>query len=214
LLTDIIGSLYDFVRDESKASRKGVPSKHGYEFENKTSRKIHDLIQGHGVTKRPPRTEFEYPSFSGIKHPFDNLFFLDKVVYPIECKAAAHQIEHLYAFLAKMVDHALGFRIQGIDLRMRGIFLSTTELGRNARAFAFAYGMIPIDPVIPPLEYMIQPLRVDDGLRDDLQRLCTATTTYLPDVLDSGERGNGVKLEETFDHCYRRWKARDQDRAG
>lgn len=207
-LSQIIGALYGFVKEESRLLKSGSPSRQGYDFEDRASRKIHDLVQGYGVTKRPPRTELEYPSFSGIKHPFDNFFVYENVLYPIECKAAAHEIEHLYAFNAKVVDHALGLRIHGISLRMRGIFLSRTELGQNARVFAFSYGIIPIDPVVPPVEYMVETVHEEDDLRQQLIELKDRVTAYAPDVLNGTQPRNGVKLEQAFGHFYRSWQAK------
>lgn len=204
----IVGALYRFVRDEAKSPKEGTPSKLGYEFEDRASRRIHDLVEGYGVTKRPPRTQLEYPTFSGIKHPFDNIFLHEKVIYPIECKATIHQIEHLYAFNAKILDHALGLKIHAIPLRMRGIFLSTAELGQSARVFAFAYGIIPIDPVTPPIAYMIESVRDDNTLRQRLQELSEQTAAYAPDILDSRDKRNAAKLEEGFTHFYKAWKAR------
>lgn len=210
-LNQLVGALYKFVREETKSPKEGAPSKLGYEFEDKASRMIHELVQGHGVSKRPPRSELEYPAFSGIKHPFDNIFVHEKVIYPIECKATTHQIEHLYAFNAKILDHALGLKIHSVPLRMRGIFLSTGQLGRSARVFAFAYGIIPIDPVMPPIAYMVESIKDDDGLRQRLQELDDRTTAYAPDVLDSKEKRNAAKLEERYTHFYRAWKAKGYD---
>jgi hypothetical protein len=207
-LNHIIGALYEFAKEESRLLKEGTPSKQGYEFEDRASRKIHDLVQGYGITKRPPRTELEYPSFSGIKHPFDNHFVHENVLYPIECKSTAHQIEHLYAFNGKILDHALGFRVHKIALRMRGIFLSTTALGESARAYSFAYGIIPIDPVVAPLEYMIQTIHEDDNLKQRLMELNANVTTYAPDFLDNLEPRNGPKLEQLFSHLYRDWQAK------
>lgn len=207
-LNQIIGALYGFAKEESKLLKDGSPSKQGYDFEDRASRKIHDIVQGYGVTKRPPRTELEYPSFSGIKHPFDNHFVHENVLYPIECKSTAHQIEHLYAFNGKILDHALGLRIHNISLRMRGIFLSTTALGQSARAYSFAYGMVPIDPVVAPVEYMIQTVNDDDDLKQQLVELQNSVTVYAPDFLDSPESRNGLKLEQIFSHFYRDWQAK------
>lgn len=201
-----MGALYRFVREEAKSQKEGTPSKLGYDFEDRASRKIYEIVKGYGVTSRPPRTELEYPSFSGIRHTFDNIFFLEKAVYPIECKAARHQIEHLYTFNAKLLDHALGFKIHGIALRMRGIFLSTKELGESARVFAFAYGIIPIDPVVPPIEHMIESVQNDGALKQELLKLGDMTSAYAPDVLD--EKRNGHRLEEAFAYLYRAWKAK------
>jgi len=207
-LNQRIGALYRFVKEESVQLSSGSPSKQGYDFEDRASRKIHDLMQGYGVTLRPPRTELEYPSFSGIKHPFDNIFIHEKVLYPIECKTTFHQIEHLYAFNGKILDHALGLRIHDIALRMRGIFLSTTELGESARVYAFSYGIIPIDPVAAPLEYMIETVHEDDSLRQQLVELNERVTAYAPDVLNSAESRNGLKLEQAFSHFFRSWRAK------
>lgn len=207
-LSQITGALYRFVREEDKSLKSGSPSKQGYDFEDRASRRIHDLVNGYGVVKRPPRTELEYPSFSGIRHPFDNSFLHEKVIYPIECKATAHQVEHLYAFNAKIIDHALGIKIHDIDLQMRGIFLSTAELGQTGRAYALAYGMIPIDPTVPPIDYMIESVRDDDLLKEQLQKLREKTTAYLPDILSKREKRDGIKLEETLNQLYHSWKSR------
>lgn len=203
----VLGALYEFVREEAKSSKNGTPSKRGYDFEDRASRQIFDIVRGYGVTSRPPRTELEYPSFSGINHIFDNMFLHEKIVYPIECKAARHEVEHLYTFNAKLIDHALGFKVHGLQLHIRGIFLSTKELGESARAYAFAYGIIPIDPAVPPIDYMIESAD-DQILRQELKRLSETMKVCMPDILDSTMRRNGPKLEEAFTHLYRIWKAK------
>jgi hypothetical protein len=207
-LNQIIGALYEFAKEESRLLKEGSPSKQGYDFENRASRKIHDVVQGYAITKRPPRTELEYPSFSGIKHPFDNHFLYEDVLYPIECKSTTHQIEHLYAFNGKILDHALGLKIHDLSLRMRGIFLSTTELGQASRAYAFSFGIIPIDSVIPPLEYMIEKVHEDNDFREQLIELRDRVTAFVPDLIFSKEDRNGVRLEQEFSHSLRDWQAR------
>jgi hypothetical protein len=208
VLNQIVGTLYRFAKEESRLEKEGTPSKRGFDFEDKVSRRIHELVSGFGVIVRPPRSELEYPSFSGIRHPFDNMFFHEKIIYPIECKATTHQIEHLYAFNGKILDHAIGLKTNHIERQIRGIFLSTMPLGRSARAFAFAYGIIPIDPELPPVEHMIESVRDDDSLKDELRKLSTKTTAYMPNILEAHERRDGVKLEEMFSHLYRDWKSK------
>ena len=205
MIQDILCALYQFVREEGKTQTKSS-GREGHELEDKTCRRIHELVRGYGIKTLPTRCPLEYPSFSGIKHQIDNCMVDEKTVYLIECKSGTHKIDHLYSFNSKIIDHALGFEAIDLDLSIRGIFLSTSEIGDNSRVYAFTYGIIPIDPVVPPLEYMSSKVPAGEPLREDLLRLEQKLTVYMPSLLRSNERRNSGKITEEFMHCFQKWK--------
>jgi len=205
MMRNIISALYEFTKEEGK---RGIRSsgKGGHELEDRTANKIYDLIRGYGIRVLPPRSPLEYPSLSGIKHQIDNCMIDGKTIYLIECKSGVHKIDHLYSFNSKIVDHALGLEVGALDLSIKGIFLSTSEIGKNSRAFSFTYGIIPVDPFVPPLEYMVSRVPEGDRLREDLLRLEKRVAVSMPAILRSREVRDGKKIAEEFMDRYQDWR--------
>jgi len=205
MMRNVLSALYQFIGEEGR--RQTRPSgKGGRELEDKTSKRIYDLVRGYGIKTLSPFSPLEYLSLPGIKHQIDNCMVDGKIIYLIECKSGMHKIDHLYSFNAKIIDHALGFEAIGLGLSIRGIFLSTSEIGYNSRVFAFTYGIIPIDPVVPPLEHIMSKVPEGEPLREKLLRLEQKLTVYMPDLLRSKERRDSAKITREFMHCFQEWK--------
>ena len=110
-------------------------------------------------------------------------------------------------FNAKILDYALGSRIYNQNLVFKGIFLSTAKIKDNAKCYALAYGIVPVDPFTPPVEYMISSIKEDDPLRDDLIKFKRKISPTQPESLFISEI-NGKELLKEHHYYYKKFKAK------
>lgn len=205
--------LFDIIRKEIPRLRKAGPAtKAGFQFENLVTDKIleHFARRRYGEKVYPPRCKLSYPSFSGVKHQFDVTVEHNKTFYLIECKRRkASAKDQILAFTAKILDYALGFKAHGLDYQIKGIFLSTAEISEGARAYALSFGVIPIDPVLPPVDYLMKKVGKKDVLTRQLDKLRRKLSYTLPDLLDLNpdERDPQVILK-FYKQIYTIWRGK------
>ena len=132
----------------------------GHLFENVTAQKIYSHARSLGLRPNPPRHTLNYPTFSGGSYQFDASFSLGDVTYVIECKRTKMPAKgHIHYFNSQILDYLLGAKIRKQNLVMKGIFLSTVKVRESSMIYAIANGITVIDPVSPPLEYMVSTLK-------------------------------------------------------
>lgn len=169
----VIVLLFNLIRDESKRGFKesGPPVKAGFALEDVVSQKAYECIRGYpGIEVLPPRSTLNYPTVSGLTHQFDVVMRENNTFYVIECKRRyVATIDQIFSFNAKILDYAFKDFFNK-SFSIKGLFLSTAELTDNARKYALAHGIIPIDPSLPPIQFMMDKMKEEDPLYRELVR--------------------------------------------
>jgi len=170
--------------------KKGNHIAEGHKFEDETSEQIYHLALELGLEPNPPRMTLQLPTLSGNLHQFDASFRYGKNVYVIECKNTRLAAkDYIYYFNAKILDYVLASKERSEELTLRGIFLSTVPVAKSALRYSFAYGIRVVDPISPPIEYMIQTILDDEGLK-------SALGTLLDQVNEITPKGNSLNLQK------------------
>lgn len=163
--------MYNLVRSEATQKDKSS-SRIGYKFENIAAQRIYHLAKELGLKPNPPRYTLKYPTFSGNFHQFDNSFTFKRIIYVIECKRREVSAkDHIYYFNSKILDYLFGAKVRRENLPMKGIFLSTIEVGESSMIYAIAYGITVIDPRSPPIEHMLLTSKEDSPVHKALEEL-------------------------------------------
>lgn len=205
IIDKLIVTLFTLLGDERKASTK-PSSKEGFSFEDRVSKKAYAHIRKYPVTVSPPRSTLNYPTVSGLKHQFDEIVMDGNTFYVIECKKRGTAvIDQVFSFNSKILDYALKDAFAS-DFRIKGIFLCTAEVNENIRKYALAYGILPIDSTLPPIQVMIDQTHEDDKLRRELIELKKLLMLPLPNALKLCQ--NGHELFHRFMICHQKWKSR------
>ena len=153
------------VKEEAKTKRKGTRIRAGHVFEDATAQRVYLQARDLGLRPNPPRYTLDYPTLSGNTYQFDGSFTHQDTVYVIECKRTRMAAkEYIYYFNSKILDYVFGAMIRKKTLPIKGIFLSTVEVGDSSMVYAMAYGIIVIDPESPPLEHMLSTSREGTAL--------------------------------------------------
>ena len=192
LLIFIFGAL-----KESLQKKVISPIKAGFELENLIAK----ILEKYGLPAK--RKELELPTFSGLKHQFDVSLPDNSLYWVIECKrkkSARAEKTQIYAFVAKLLDHAFGLQRYNLDYKIKGVFVSSAKLTAPARAFALSFGVIPIDPTLPPIEYMLSKTK-KKALREELEILKEKLSYTLPHLLRIENYTNQVGP------CLSHWKS-------
>lgn len=202
IIDKLIANLFIIIRNECKASVKSS-SKEGFTFEDKVSQKAYACMREYPVTVFPPRSTLNYPTISGLKHQFDGIVMDENVFYVIECKKrGTAAIDQVFGFNSKILDYALKYDFSS-NFQIKGIFLCTAKINENTRKYAFAYGIIPIDPAFPPLQAIIDKIPKEDKLRDEFLELKRRLMIPLPDAL---KEPDGNELFQRYIICYQELK--------
>jgi len=205
IIDKLIVTLFAILGDECKAATK-PSSKEGFSFEDRVSKKAYAQIRKYPVTVFPPRSTLNYPTVSGLKHQFDGIVMDGNTFYVIECKKrGAAVIDQVFSFNSKILDYALKDAFAH-DFQIKGIFLCTAEVNENIRKYALAYGILPIDSTLPPVQVMIDQIRENNKLRSELIELKKLLMVPLPNALKLCR--NGHELFHRFMMCHQKWKSR------
>lgn len=123
----------------------------GHSFEDATSQLVYSHAKECGLRAHPARQTLSIPTRSGNSYQFDASFAHGDTIYLVECKRRQiSAVEHVYYFGSKVLDHHIVSRGKG--LHVKGVFLSSVEVGKSSMQFGLAFGMRILDPSNPPLE--------------------------------------------------------------
>jgi hypothetical protein len=201
----LIVSLFTLICDECKTPIKSS-SKEGFSFEDRVSQKAYAHMRKYPVMVLPPRSTLNYPTISGLKHQFDGIVVDENIFYVIECKKRGTAvIDQVFSFNSKILDYALKDEFSN-NFQIKGIFLCTAEITDNIRKYAFAYGILPIDSTLPPLQAIIDQIPEKDILRDELVELKRRLMVPLPDALKM--QFDGCELFHRYMICRQKWKGK------
>jgi len=169
--------------------------KAGFRFEDH----MKVMLEKYGLPIK--RKELELPSFTGQKHQFDITIPDGNLYWTIECKRE-QQVEkaQAYAFVAKILDHALGVKLFHSNCELRGIFVSQTRLKETIRKYLLCFGVLPMDPNLPPIEYLLERTGTK-SLRDELKMLKSQLSLSLPSLLE--EKEYAIKIDGLLKHWER-----------
>jgi len=207
IIDKVIAALYDLIVGERKLlTTKKPSSKEGFSFEDRVSRHVYECIRKYPVSVSPPRTTLNYPTVSGLRHQFDVIVREGNTFFVIECKRReVALIDQVFCFNSKILDYALKGSFSS-DFRIKGIFLCTAEITENIRKYALAYGIVPIDSTLPPVELMLDKTDEGDKIRQELIEMKKLLALPQPLALKTG--CNGHELFQRFMICYQEWKGK------
>lgn len=180
----------------------------GHLFEDVTAQKIYSHARSLGLRPNPPRHTLNYPTFSGDSYQFDASFSLGDDIYVIECKRTKMPAKvHIHYFNSQIFDYLLGAKIRKQNLLMKGIFLSTVKVRESSMIYAIANGITVIDPVSPPMEYMVSTLKEGSVLSKAMKELLDK----LPDSssildFDRVRRWSASDLFKEYRFLCKRWR--------
>lgn len=126
----------------------------GRKFEDETAEQIYAVAYELGFQPNPPRFTLELPTISGNRHQFDASFRHEDTYYLIECKNTKTAAkDYVYYFYSRILDHIFA---SNDGSKFKGVFICAVEVPDSAWRYSIAYGVRVLDPVSPPLEYMIK----------------------------------------------------------
>jgi hypothetical protein len=168
VIDELMSVLFALLHDECNVQTEATPTKEGFSFEDHVSQRAYQQIRKYPITVLPPRSTLNYPTVSTLRHQFDVTEVNENTFFVVECKKRGTTlIDQVFSFNSKILDYALEDRFAD-HFGIKGIFLSTAEMNDNIRKYAFAYGMIPIDPTFPPIQSMINHTNESDEFRQEL----------------------------------------------
>jgi len=149
---EFLSRLYPLV---CEASDKYIgKSGKGRKFEDETAEQIYAVAYELGFQPNPPRFTLELPTISGNRHQFDASFRHEDTYYLIECKNTKTAAkDYVYYFYSRILDHIFA---SNDGSKFKGVFICAVEVPDSAWRYSIAYGVRVLDPVSPPLEYMIK----------------------------------------------------------
>jgi len=205
IIDKLIVALYDLLVEEAK-SAKEASSKEGYYFEERVSHRAYECIRKYPVSVLPPRSTLNYPTVSGLRHQFDGIIIDGNTFFVIECKRRGLAlIDQAFSFNSKILDYALNASFSR-GFQIKGIFLCTARITENIRKYALAYGILPIDSILPPVELMIDKTHRADAMRGELIEMKKLLSLPQPAALRSHRDGH--ELLQRFMICYQKWRGK------
>jgi hypothetical protein len=185
---------------------EGSRSAEGHKFEDETSQQIFDIALQEGLEPNPPRMVLQLPTVSGNLHQFDASFGSGNCVFVIECKNTKTAAkDYVYYFNAKILDYLLAAELDGKELTLRGIFLCTVPLVGSAWLYSLAYCVRVVDPVSPPIEYMLERTAGDEALKMALASLLARLGEFTPTGRNPN-RWNPSQLLAEYRFLCARWR--------
>ncbi len=119
----------------------------------------------------------------------------------VECKRREiSAVEHVHYFGSKVLDHHIVTR--GKRLRIRGIFLSSVEVGKSSMQFGFAFGLRILDPSNPPLEELYARCSQNGPMQRAIRKLWEHVESV--DPLDPPSGPSPQTLLKSYDFLKRR----------
>ena len=198
---EFLSRLYPLVCEASE-KYSGKYSK-GRKFEDKTAEQIYAVARELGFQPNPPRLTLELPTLSGNRHQFDASFQQGNIYYLVECKNTKTAAkDYIYYFYSKILDY-----IYAADdgSQFKGIFVCAVEVPDSAWRYSIAYGIRVLDPVSPPLEYMIKTgekhLKLKKAMSSYLEKIESISLKNW-DLLDSDPN----RLLDEYRYFCTRWR--------
>jgi hypothetical protein len=197
--------LFNLITKEGKPGLGEPRVRAGFALEEMVSQKAYECIRGYpGIAVLPPRSTLNYPTVSGLAHQFDVVMRESNTFYVIECKRRGiASIDQIFSFNAKILDYAFKDSFNK-NFSIKGVFLSTAKLTDNARKYALAHGIIPIDPSLPPIQFMIDRVKEEDTLYQELVGF--KRVLMLPQPFMS--RSDTHEFLNNYTIYYEKWKSR------
>jgi hypothetical protein len=206
IIDKLIIALYNLLVEEEKTLTKELSSREGFSFEDRVSHRAYECIRKYPVSVLPPRSTLNYPTVSGLRHQFDGIVIDGETFFVIECKRRGLAlIDQVFSFNSKILDYALQDSF-AINFRIKGIFLCTAKVTENIRKYALAYGILPIDSTLPPIEVMIDKMKDNNRTKEELIEMKKLLALPQPAALRSCR--NGHELFEKLIICYQKWKGK------
>jgi len=198
---EFLSRLYPLV---CKASEKysGKHSK-GRTFEDKTTEQIYAVARELGFQPNPPRLTLELPTISGNRHQFDASFQHENTYYLVECKNTKTAAkDYIYYFYSKILDYIYA---SSDGSKFKAIFVCAVEVPDSAWRYSIAYGVRVLDPISPPLEYMIKTSEKNPRLQKAMSNYLEKTESISLnnwDLLDSDPE----RLLDEYRYFCTRWR--------
>ena len=141
------------------------------------------------------------PTLSGNSYEFDASFSHKQTVYVVECKRRQLTVaEHVPYFVSKVLDHNIAIRGKGSGIR--GIFLSSIDVGHASMQFGLAFGLKILTPEYPPLEELSSRCHDHEPLRRAIRKLWEQLDSM--DPLDPKASSSPQTLLKSYEFLKRR----------
>jgi hypothetical protein len=169
-LDPLFRSLYALTRQQSVRAKGESRIRAGHSFEDATAQLVYSHSRQCGLKAFPPRQIVNMPTLSGNSYEFDASFSHGDILYLLECKRRQlSAAEHVPYFASKVLDH--GIAVRGKGTRIKGIFMSSVEVGPSSMQFGFAFGLRIITPSDPPLEELYSRCEDNGALKRAVHKL-------------------------------------------
>lgn len=156
--------LYQALRDvEALELPPGIASS-GTKFEDFMVQQLYETLRQQGALRlSPPRYTLHEPTYSGLAHQFDIVVRQGRLT-AIECKFRKRtNISELFAFMGKLIDYREP---------PQGIFVTTAEhVHDEVFYYALAHRIPVVCSCLPPVNYMIQQVKMNTDLAHRLASL-------------------------------------------
>lgn len=198
---EFLSRLYPLVCEASE-KYSGKYSK-GRTFEDKTAEQIYAVARELGFQPNPPRLTLELPTISGNRHQFDASFQHENTYYLVECKNTKTAAkDYIYYFYSKILDYIYA---SSDGSKFKAIFVCAVEVPDSAWRYSIAYGVRVLDPISPPLEYMIKTSEKNPRLQKAMSNYLEKTESISLnnwDLLDS----DPDRLLDEYRYFCTRWR--------
>lgn len=198
---EFLSRLYPLVCEASK-KYSGKYSK-GRTFEDKTAEQIYAVARELGFQPNPPRLTLELPTISGNRHQFDASFQHENTYYLVECKNTKTAAkDYIYYFYSIILDYIYA---SSDGSKFKAIFVCAVEVPDSAWRYSIAYGVRVLDPISPPLEYMIKTSEKNPRLQKAMSNYLEKTESISLnnwDLLDS----DPDRLLDEYRYFCTRWR--------
>jgi len=198
---EFLSRLYPLVCEASE-KYSGKYSK-GRTFEDKTAEQIYAVARELGFQPNPPRLTLELPTISGNRHQFDASFQHENTYYLVECKNTKTAAkDYIYYFYSKILDYIYA---SSDGSKFKAIFVCAVEVPDSAWRYSIAYGVRVLDPISPPLEYMIKTSEKNPRLQKAMSNYLEKTESISLnnwDLLDSDPE----RLLDEYRYFCTRWR--------
>lgn len=206
MLDALVCSLYELVLTSSRAEGEHDTISAGHAFEEQTARLVYSHEKREGLKANQPRLTLQMPTVSGLAYQFDASFSFRDAIFVIECKKRRTLLtggELVHYFSSKILDYALASERAGGRMKMRGIFVSTQDIGDSGFIYGLSFGVRVIDPAHPPVEYMVSTIPENEtALRCSLEQLETQLDTdFIHDT-----RVSPSAVYQQYQFLKRRWE--------
>ena len=198
---EFLSRLYPLVCEASE--KYSGKYRKGRTFEDKTAEQIYAVARELGFQPNPPRLTLELPTISGNRHQFDASFQHENTYYLVECKNTITAAkDYIYYFYSKILDYIYA---SSDGSQFKAFFVCAVEVPDSAWRYSIAYGVRVLDPISPPLEYMIKTSEKNPRLQKAMSNYLEKTESISLnnwDLLDS----DPDRLLDEYRYFCTRWR--------